>query len=60
MAHQLGMRAVAEGVEDRADWDFLRAAGCDTAQGYFIGRPMPAADLPRWVERWQTQFESMQ
>ncbi len=53
MAKQLGMEVVAEGVEDRADWDFLRQTGCDLAQGYFIARPMPAADLPGWIEAWQ-------
>ena len=53
LAKQLGMEVVAEGVEDQADWDFVRKAGCDTAQGYFIARPMPAADLPAWIRSWQ-------
>lgn len=52
LARQLGMEVVAEGVEDQADWDFLRLFGCDLAQGYFIARPMPAADLPGWIESW--------
>ena len=53
MAAQLGMKAVAEGVEDRADWDCLRALSCDVAQGYFIARPMPAPDLPAWLSGWE-------
>ena len=53
MAGQLGMKAVAEGVEDRADWDCLRAMGCDVAQGYFIARPMPGADLLAWRAGWE-------
>jgi EAL domain-containing protein (putative c-di-GMP-specific phosphodiesterase class I)/DNA-binding NarL/FixJ family response regulator len=53
LAHQLGMRAVAEGVEDRGDWDFLRRRGCDVAQGYFIAKPMPARDFPAWHAAWQ-------
>jgi EAL domain-containing protein (putative c-di-GMP-specific phosphodiesterase class I) len=53
MARQLDMRTVAEGVETRADWDYLRDSGCDLAQGYFIARPMPASDLPAWLEQWQ-------
>lgn len=53
MAKQLGMEVVAEGVEDQADWDFLRRTDCDLAQGYFIARPMPAADLPDWIAAWQ-------
>lgn len=53
LARQLGLRSVAEGVEDREDWDCLRALGCDLAQGYLIARPMPAADLPNWVSEWR-------
>lgn len=55
MARQLGMKTVAEGVEDRDDWNFLRAAGCDLAQGYFIGRPMPAEDLASWMSAWDAR-----
>lgn len=55
MAKQLGMKTVAEGVEDREDWDFLRATGCDMAQGYFIARPMPADDLPAWIQAWEVR-----
>ncbi|TXH79148.1 EAL domain-containing protein [Thauera aminoaromatica] len=53
MAHELHIRVVAEGVEDREDWDFVRTSGCDQAQGDFISRPIPAADLPAWHGRWQ-------
>ncbi len=53
MARQLGLKAVAEGVEDRADWDYVRGHGCDVAQGYFIARPMSAADLPGWRAAWE-------
>ncbi len=45
LAHQLGLRVVAEGVEDRATWDLLVALQCDAAQGYYMSRPLPAADL---------------
>tara|TARA_R110002074_G_scaffold373069_2_gene548842 strand:- start:103008 stop:104210 length:1203 start_codon:yes stop_codon:yes gene_type:complete len=40
MAHQLGIKSVAEGVETQKDWNVLKAAGCDIAQGYFIAKPM--------------------
>jgi EAL domain-containing protein (putative c-di-GMP-specific phosphodiesterase class I)/CheY-like chemotaxis protein len=53
LARQMGLDAVAEGVEDGADWRFLQAIGCDLAQGYFIARPMPADALPAWAEHWQ-------
>ena len=56
LAKQLGMNVVAEGVEDQADWDFVRKTRCDIAQGYFIAKPMPAADLPGWIQSWQTTF----
>lgn len=42
MARRLGIKSVAEGVETLADWDALKAAGCDMAQGYFIAKPMDA------------------
>jgi EAL domain-containing protein (putative c-di-GMP-specific phosphodiesterase class I) len=40
MARNLGMKSVAEGVESQADWNAVKAARCDIAQGYFIARPM--------------------
>lgn len=40
MAHQLKVKSVAEGVETQQDWDMLKNMGCDTAQGYFIAKPM--------------------
>jgi EAL domain-containing protein (putative c-di-GMP-specific phosphodiesterase class I)/ActR/RegA family two-component response regulator len=53
LAKQLNMSIVAEGVEDRADWEFVRRSGCNVAQGYFIARPMPAADLHEWIAEWE-------
>ena len=45
LAHELGLKVVAEGIEDEACLAFLKGIGCDYAQGYFIGRPMSADDL---------------
>lgn len=53
LAKQLKMQSVAEGVEDQADWNFLRQRECDVAQGYFIAKPMPAEDLPAWLADWE-------
>ena len=45
LGHNLGLRVVAEGVETQHAWEQLSELGCDIAQGYYLGRPMPAADL---------------
>jgi diguanylate cyclase (GGDEF)-like protein len=45
----LGMRVVAEGVEDEATWRELSALGCDRAQGWWLSRPLPAAELTLWL-----------
>ncbi len=45
LGHQLGLSVIAEGVETVAQMDFLRERGCDAVQGYFLGRPMPAAAI---------------
>lgn len=50
MAHTLGLRVVAEGVETEAQRDTLVALGCDELQGYFFARPMSAAALALWAE----------
>jgi EAL domain-containing protein (putative c-di-GMP-specific phosphodiesterase class I) len=49
LAQHLGLRAVAEGVEDLAWVPRLRALGCDAAQGYAISRPLAGADLTPWL-----------
>ncbi len=49
LAHSLGLTVVAEGVENASQLDFIREAGCDEAQGYHIGRPMPAGQLAEWM-----------
>lgn len=45
MAHSLGLKVVAEGVENQAQLDFLKANGCDEVQGYLISRPLEAEAL---------------
>jgi len=49
LAHDLGLRVIAEGVEDQATWDLLVELGCDLAQGYYMSRPLPEAGLRRWL-----------
>jgi diguanylate cyclase (GGDEF)-like protein/PAS domain S-box-containing protein len=50
LAHELGLEVVAEGIEDQPTWDLLAQLGCDTAQGYFISKPLPIGELDRWVD----------
>jgi len=53
LADALGLRVVAEGVEDERTWRLLAEAGCHAAQGWFHARPMPAADLADWLARYR-------
>lgn len=50
MAHDLGLKVVAEGVETEEQVEFLRTVGCDLAQGYHYARPMPEADFVRLLD----------
>lgn len=52
MTRKLGLKSVAEGVENRTDWELLARMKCDVAQGYFIARPMPYEALCEWIPNW--------
>jgi EAL domain-containing protein (putative c-di-GMP-specific phosphodiesterase class I)/CheY-like chemotaxis protein len=52
MAEKLGLQVVAEGVETRRDWNLLAELGCHKAQGYYIAKPMPAAEFLDWIDEW--------
>jgi diguanylate cyclase (GGDEF)-like protein len=52
VGHRLRMRVVAEGVEDEATYALLRGLGCDVAQGYFLSRPLPGAEILPWLGQW--------
>ena len=52
MAHELGMKVIAEGIETTGQRDLLVAAGCDFGQGYLFARPMPATDLEAFVAQY--------
>lgn len=49
LGHHLGLKVVAEGVEDKETLDCLIALGCDAAQGYYMCRPLPVPELTRWL-----------
>ena len=50
LGHNLGLQTVAVGIEDLGTWQQLTDLGCDSAQGFFLAKPMPAADLETWFE----------
>jgi EAL domain-containing protein (putative c-di-GMP-specific phosphodiesterase class I) len=54
LAHSLGLRIVAEGVETDVAYTELTRLGCDQAQGYFMSRPVPAAELDHWLSNRRT------
>ncbi|MCW8929137.1 MAG: EAL domain-containing protein [Gammaproteobacteria bacterium] len=56
LAHNLGLKVVAEGIEDRATWDLLQILRCDVAQGYYISKAIPADELFEWIESFQHDF----
>ena len=54
LSHSLGLRCIAEGVETPGQFNFLRAHGCEEAQGYLISHPLSDAELRSW---WRIQEE---
>ena len=53
LAHELGLSVVAEGVETAETLTRLASLGCEYAQGFFIGKPLPAHELPAWSAQWR-------
>jgi diguanylate cyclase len=53
LAHNLGMKVIAEGVETAADAEYLRSQGCEYIQGYFFSKPMAIEAATEFVRKWQ-------
>ncbi|MDH5191139.1 MAG: EAL domain-containing protein [Gammaproteobacteria bacterium] len=53
LAHSMQREIVAEGIESSEIWDALVTLGCDTAQGFYMAKPMPADELERWLKESQ-------
>jgi EAL domain-containing protein (putative c-di-GMP-specific phosphodiesterase class I) len=52
LGHNLGLRLVAEGVEDAETWSMLKALGCDVIQGYHLSRPLAADQIGGWIDAY--------
>ena len=52
LAKNLKMETVAEGAENREDWDLVEQLGCDYVQGFYCARPMPNEELMNFIESW--------
>jgi diguanylate cyclase (GGDEF)-like protein len=52
LGHNMGLKVVAEGLENLAVWELLAKMGCDQGQGYYISKPMPAEQLAGWLTTW--------
>jgi EAL domain-containing protein (putative c-di-GMP-specific phosphodiesterase class I) len=59
LAHSLSLSVVAEGVETKAQYDFLDAINCDEAQGFFLFRPLPENELIQHVLLYNVQSEEI-
>jgi len=53
LAHSLGLKVTAEGIESQEQLDFLRKQGCDEGQGYLFSRPLPVKEFEKWMATWQ-------
>jgi diguanylate cyclase (GGDEF)-like protein len=59
LAHALGIEAVAEGVETEEVWDLLDELGCDSAQGWYASRPLPADRATEWLLRHPSRSRAL-
>ncbi|WP_421243190.1 EAL domain-containing response regulator [Aeromonas enteropelogenes] len=59
LARKLGLKSVAEGVEDEQTWRQLAALGCDVCQGFFSARPMPRHELKNWHAAWLERLPAL-
>jgi EAL domain-containing protein (putative c-di-GMP-specific phosphodiesterase class I) len=58
LGHNMGLKVVAEGVENEAMLMRLKDLRCDLAQGFHLSRPLPPAKLEVWLQEWQESAEA--
>ena len=58
LGKHFNMKVVAEGVEDEEQLNFLKSQGCDTAQGYYISKPLSSEQYQTWLDRWPYGVQS--
>jgi len=60
LAHNFDLTVVAEGVEDEETLDTLSLIGCQRAQGFHVGKPMPSSELEQWLQEspWELFTET--
>lgn len=58
IARSLGLRTIAEGVDDATLANELRFMGCNEAQGYLYSRPLPAREFEQWLQRYSADIKS--
>lgn len=58
-ARAAGLRIVAEGIQDTATWDGMAAWGVDQAQGFLVGRPLPADAVRPWLSDWRERHQAL-
>ena len=59
LAKNLGLKVVAEGVENADTWDILVILGCDFAQGFYMSKPLPPDQLDKWLHDYQLENRSI-